>query len=411
MKRYCIIFVFYCITFSFHAQDVYLWQVMKNRDIITWGKSVGDEFEKPKVDENKWAYNYVWGKDSVGTGDYPLKENVSIKNGRLEMLAKRENFRTRGVPWLPDTAILNDKTQNLRDWKYSSALLFSKQKYLYGIYECKFQTPPETGMWPAFWIYSGGPNHEIDMFEGKGERNTDLHIDIHNQMQPSWFGGWIRLKEPMHEKFASVRLQWDSSCILLSVNDNVVAHYFGKMNVPGHLISNNAISTRKNSNAKSGSFFYPINASTKFPNTMLLEYIRIWERPQSVISRSEKDLIKTNTLLLSDTSLSQIDEKINIRLRKKNKFKKYPIHPNLEIRLEILYEERSINIYTVGNKTERISLSILDSKGTERFAVPEVVEHKYQFASAYIGGNRFKVKIKLSNTELEQDIDFRKAED
>jgi hypothetical protein len=407
-----VVFVI-CIFFAsfMRAQDVYLWQVMKNRSIVYWGNSAGDEFNSNKLDETKWSYNYDWGKDSSGTGDYPIKENLIVKEGVLKLIAKRETIVTRGIPWLPDTAILGDKTQNLRTWHYTNAVLFSKKKYKYGIYECKFKTPAETGTWPAFWLYAGNPNKEIDMFEGKGERNADIHVDIHNKPEPSWFGGWIQLSQSLQENFGVVRAQWDSNLVMLSVNDELVSHYFGALRVEANLITNNTIVTKNDPNSKVGEFLFPINPSTKFPNEMIVDYIRIWEKPIRVIERSGSAIIDVVEKQFKDNSLALVEKKIGLRNRKKRKLKRYDFQPKYEVQLEVNKVTRSFTFNLRGNKDEVVKLTVEDKNGNVKFEVADMIEPNYNFVTSYIGGNVFKVKIKYSKHEVEQLVDFKNVSD
>ncbi len=405
-----LFFFISCFVFAsfMHAQDVYLWQVMKNRAIVYWGKSVGDEFNNTnKLDEAKWSYNYDWGKSASGTAEYPIKENLVVKDGVLKLLVKRETIVTRSVPWLPDTSILADKTQNLQTWNYTGAVLFSKKKYKYGIYECKFKTPAETGTWPAFWLYGGNPNQEIDMFEGKGERNTDIHIDIHNKPEPSWYGGWIKLSQPLQEKFGIVRAQWDSNLVILSVNDEMVSHYFGSLNVAENLITNHSVVTKKNPKSELGEFLFPINQTTKFPNEMVVDYIRIWEKPLRTIERSSEAILETNELQLRDENLAVVEKKMGLTNRKRWKFRRYNVQPIYEVQLEVNKLTRILSFNLRGKKNEVIKLTIEDKAGNVKFEVPDMITASYSFNTAYLGGNVFKVKIKYSKHEVEQLVDFK----
>jgi beta-glucanase (GH16 family) len=409
MKNIIITFIS-CLFFSLSAQDVYLWQVMKNRDIVVWGKSIGDEFSGTQLDETKWAYNYEWGKDSSITGDYPLRENLVVKDGLLKLVSKKGMIRTRAMPWLSDTSILADKLPNLRDWPYSNAVLFSKKKYLYGIYECKFKTPAEVGSWPAFWLYAAHPNKEIDIFEGKGERINDLHLDVHNDPEPSWFGGWYRLDKPLSENFATVRAQWDSNLVMYSINDKMVLHYFGSLKVQANLITNNTMVTKYRKNSMLGDFLFPMDKTTKFPNEMLVDYIRIWEKPVNYIPREKTALSLTKETEFFDNSLS-IPKNLSANRRKRLKLRNYDAQPLFEINMEVNYSQRSITFNTRGKKNEVVKIEVADNNGNVKFEVKDVVESTYNFNTAYIGGNKFKVIITFSNQAVEQWIDFKKRAD
>jgi beta-glucanase (GH16 family) len=399
-----------CLYFSLSAQDVYLWQVMKNRDVVIWGKSIGDEFNGNQLDETKWSCNYDWGKDSSVTGDYPIRENLVVKDGLLKLISKKETVRTRAMPWLSDSSILADKLPNLRDWPYSNAVLFSKKKYLYGIYECKFKAPAEVGTWPAFWLYAAQPNKEIDIFEGKGERNNDIHIDIHNDPEPSWFGGWYSLEKPLSERFATVRAQWDSNSVLFSINDKMVMYYFGSLKVRANLITNNTIVTKYHKNSMLGDFLFPINSTTKFPNEMLVDYIRIWEKPVAYFPREKTALTFTKEIELLDNNLTN-PTNLSAKRRKRLKFRNFGAQPIFELNMEVNYNERHFTFNARGKKNELIKIEIVDNNGNVKFEVKDVVESTYIFNTAYIGGNKFKVIITFSSQAVEQWIDFKKRAD
>jgi hypothetical protein len=405
-QMFCFLFNFSALCFTAVAQDVYLWQIMKNHSIVEWGKSSGDEFENVILDEQKWQHNFDWGKDSSDSGAYPVRENIDVRNGSAFLKVDRKQVTCRGQSWLHDTAILNDGYRNLRTWPYTAGMLFSKKKFLYGIYECKFKVPAEVGMWTAFWIYSGYPNKEIDMFETKGEVNKAIHIDIHNTPKPSWFGGWVQISKPLNDHFAVVRGQWDSNQISLSINNQVMAYYFGSMKVPGNLIASTGLVTKQNNKAVPSAFNYPIKSSTQFPNFVELDYLRIWEKPLRVIVRSQSDLNEKTTVLLSDTSLAQIVSDAKIQKRRRWKYKRYKNRPQYEIRAEVNKKERSIGISTLGEKDEVVKLVIEDSKGQVRFEVLDLVEARYQFATAYIGGNMYKIKLIFKNHTVEQSVYF-----
>jgi beta-glucanase (GH16 family) len=410
MKNIIVVFVS-CLFFSLSAQDVYLWQVMKNKSIVVWGKSSGDEFMGNQLDESKWSYNFDWGKNGFGTGDYALKENLVVEGGVLKLIVKKGKFKMRGIPWMPDTSILADKLLNYREWDYSNAVLFSKKKYLYGIFECKFKAPAEVGSWPAFWIYTTYPNKEIDMYEGKGERIKDVHIDIHEPDERSGFGGWIRLDKPLNENFATVRAHWDSNLVMFYLNNQIVSHYYGKINMEGNLITNNSIVARKLSDNKLGDFLYPMDSTTKFPNELVLEYIRIWEKPNKYINRKSSSIIEKSTINFSDKTLGNIEKKMNLGTRKKLKFKRYGNQAQMEVNMEVLKDKRMLIFNVRGSKNEPISIKVEDSKGTVRFEVPELIASQYTFNTDYIGGNIFKVKLKFSNQVVEQIIDFNSGKD
>ncbi len=84
-----------------------------------------DEFEGEKIDTRKWGFRL---DSKLLSTQRP--ENISVKNGNLEIALRKESFR--GKP-------------------YTGGGVISRQKFVYGYYEARFQTPPAEGWHTAFW--------------------------------------------------------------------------------------------------------------------------------------------------------------------------------------------------------------------------------------------------------------------
>ena len=72
-----------------------------------------------------------------------------------------------------------------KPYSYTSAMLWSKQTFLYGHFEIKCKIPfAGTKLFPAFWLWKGDPYREIDIFEFEDPVTpnnllTNIHIDRH----------------------------------------------------------------------------------------------------------------------------------------------------------------------------------------------------------------------------------------
>lgn len=84
-----------------------------------------DEFECEHIDTNKWNFRLVDKMLSALE-----KENVSQKNGHLEIALRKESVAGKN---------------------YTAGGIISKQTFVYGYYEARFQTPPAEGWHTAFW--------------------------------------------------------------------------------------------------------------------------------------------------------------------------------------------------------------------------------------------------------------------
>ena len=127
-----------------------------------------DEFNGTTLDESVWGYNIGGG----GWGNNELQyytqrpENVRVKDGRLEIEARKETYENR---------------------EYTSARIYSKGKksFLYGKMEARIKFPGGVGTWPAFWMMgeSGGwPKcGEIDIMEHVGYLDNRASFALHTQ--------------------------------------------------------------------------------------------------------------------------------------------------------------------------------------------------------------------------------------
>lgn len=131
-----------------------------------------DDFDGETLNEEYWEYMIGDGSPNVGWGnselEYYTKENVSIKDSKLIITAKRE-----------------DKG----GYHFTSARIRSKGKVFttYGRIEALISLPEKTAMWPAFWMLpetnyqnKGWPwSGEIDIMEARGRVNDMYTGAVH----------------------------------------------------------------------------------------------------------------------------------------------------------------------------------------------------------------------------------------
>ncbi len=99
-------------------------------------------------------------------------ENLTVKNGFLEIQARKEDF---------------SGANNIRR-PYTSARIKTKGKFsqAYGRFEARIKVPYGQGIWPAFWMLgddvdsAGWPKcGEIDIMENIGREPLTVHGTIH----------------------------------------------------------------------------------------------------------------------------------------------------------------------------------------------------------------------------------------
>lgn len=250
----------------------------------TFVYSGGDEFNKPSLNTAYWKG--PWTNVNMAQNFRYNDANVKLEDGLVNfvMLKKDSVYKIR--PHEIDSNFIKETKITVKDYQYplnySAGMIISQQKFHYGLYELKFKVEEGKGVWPAFWFYGGNKNEEIDAFELKGEKNNQIHVDMHcpygcdngyrNKLgiKTNW-GGWMPVSEYLHDGFNIMLLEWKPDEILWYVNGYPIAYFKGTMPNPMNLFLNTQI-------AADGRAFKPgPDKSTVFPNNFYVDYIRIWK--------------------------------------------------------------------------------------------------------------------------------------
>jgi beta-glucanase (GH16 family) len=296
MIRFLVVIFFLSVRLSSQV----MWQI--NTDtIITYNYLDGDEFSGTEVSQEKWKSWYGWARSIYSNKEqqyYSEFKNHEVKNGCLYLIPKREDLEARVIDWMGD----NDSIKsgggkfygfNKRSWRYTSGLIQTKKEFLKGYFEIKFKAPSEKGLWPAFWVYGGSPNEEIDFMELKGEREDQIHVDTHCKDcdmvrnfigQKRSFGGWIKLDGQLDEGFNVVSGVWDDTEIKYYLNGKCIAVSKVEFNKPKALAANVAIAD------DNGPFHPGPDKKTKEFSPLVIDYIRVWTKENS----EAKQLLKNS---------------------------------------------------------------------------------------------------------------------
>lgn len=325
LKQYILGIILFIIFSNIYAQSdmntdpEILWQWWSDGGLIRYVYGWGDEFNGTALDESKWQNSYPWGRNFSGTcsQEYMTNgDNILVEDGLLKLIAKKEDIYARGVPYEDDDYLLTDGLPNLRWWHYTSGMIFSKREFKNGLFHIRCKLPTGKGFFPAFWLYSGGPHEEIDIFEYKGETPSKIHINVHcPDYQCEKFGGWCTSLDDFSTQFTVFEGQWDSEAVLFPFA-NATSIVIATLNKKKPIIANFSIA-----NDSPCAFGPGPDDSTPFPATFEIDYIRVWKRyyceSTIVISnysqtRSDPTIITgqnieiTNMPLSSEQSLSLI---------------------------------------------------------------------------------------------------------
>jgi beta-glucanase (GH16 family) len=238
-----------------------------------------DEFDQPdgsSPDPKKWTFDI--GGD--GWGNHELEyytdrvQNAYVQGGHFVITAAGEEFTgTDGVAR-----------------HYTSARLKTLGKFsqAYGRFEASIKIPYGQGLWPAFWMLGEDivkvdwPNcGEIDIMENIGKEPSVIHGTIHGPGYSGARGIGAMYALPSKQRFADgfhlFAVEWEPETIRF-------------------LVDNELYETRTRSELSAGTkwvfdhpFFLLLNVAvggdwpgdpdttTKFPQTMQVDYVRVYE--------------------------------------------------------------------------------------------------------------------------------------
>jgi len=228
-----------------------------------------DDFDGPALDATKWVRETGgggWGNNELEFyTDRP--ENARVENGYLVIEARREQFGNR------EYTSARVKTQGLGAWKY-------------GRFEARIQIPRGQGLWPAFWTLgddigtAGWPTcGEIDIMENIGREPHRVHGTVHG---PGYSGAqgvssaYDLSAAAFADDFHLYAIEWDADAIRWYVDDALYKTVTPK-DLPGRWVYDHPFFIILNVAVGGG---WPGNpdATTVFPQTMRVDYVRVYQR-------------------------------------------------------------------------------------------------------------------------------------
>ena len=231
-----------------------------------------DEFDGSSLDLNKWVYEVkdVWFNNEL-QATTNRRDNVTLINGNLNIIAKQENYNSRS---------------------YTSGRIITKGKkdFLYGRLDVRAKLPKGKGIWPAIWMLGSNDSQvswpacgEIDIMELRGStplvNNTTMHygssVSTHQYKGtaytlPTTIPGDFSTD---YHIFTCLRGQdkmefYVDGNIYYTFTPTLVMPYAYPFNNPFYTILNVAVG---------GDFDGNPNATTTFPQTMLVDYVRFYQ--------------------------------------------------------------------------------------------------------------------------------------
>jgi beta-glucanase (GH16 family) len=253
-----------------------------------WRLVWSDEFNDPagrKPDARHWTHEI---------GDGTANGIPGWGNSELEYYTDDAlNASTNGQGHLAITARQADGSLSCYygPCQITSARLISQHKaeFAYGRIEARIKVPAGAGLWPAFWSLGtnigevGWPQSgEIDIMEFVGRVPNEIFGTIHGPGYSGGasFGGTHDFGVPVSESFHTFAVEWQPDRIDWYV-DGILYHTATPANVapnawvfnhPFYLILNLAVG---------GNFGGPLDPAVVFPKSMLVDYVRVYQGPDT----------------------------------------------------------------------------------------------------------------------------------
>jgi beta-glucanase (GH16 family) len=244
-----------------------------------WNLVWSDEFNGPdgsSPDPSKWTVETGgngWGNNELEY--YTARaQNAQIKNGNLVITAIAEKY--------------TGQDRVTRDYTSARLKTLGKFSQTYGRFEARIKIPYGPGMWPAFWMLgtdidqAGWPAcGEIDIMENIGREPATVHGTIHG---PGYSGAqgvgapFTLANGRFADDFHLYAVEWEPNVIRFYVDDHLYAtrtpadlpkHSRWVYNKPFFALLNLAVG---------GSWPGSPDATTVFPQSMLVDYVRVYEK-------------------------------------------------------------------------------------------------------------------------------------
>jgi beta-glucanase (GH16 family) len=231
-----------------------------------------DEFDTSSLDQNKWVYEVkdVWFNNEL-QATTNRRDNVTVTGGNLNIIAKPESY--------------NGRT-------YTSGRIITKGKkdFLFGRLDVRAKLPKGKGIWPAIWMLGSNDSQvswpacgEIDIMELRGStprvNNSTMHYGS-SVATHQYKGTQYTLPTSTpgdfstdFHTFSCVRGQDKMEFFVDGVSyytftPSLVTPYAYPFNNPFYVILNVAVG---------GDFDGNPDATTVFPQTMQVDYVRFYQ--------------------------------------------------------------------------------------------------------------------------------------
>ncbi len=245
-----------------------------------WKLVWSDEFDGDSIDTSKWNFEIDGKGGGNGEQEYytDKPENAHVENGHLLI-----------------TAIKGGTDSEGNKHKFTSARMTTKGKFSwkYGRFEARIKVPTGKGAWPAFWlmpedsVYGGwASSGELDIMEEVGDKPSTLFGTIH--YGDKWPGNvhtgdkFVLPSGNLCDDWHVYAVEWEEGVIRWYIDGNLyetqtkwytkAAPFPAPFDQKFFIILNFAVG---------GAWPGPPSSSTPFPQTMDVDYVRVYQPPDA----------------------------------------------------------------------------------------------------------------------------------
>lgn len=228
-----------------------------------------DEFNSDEINTNNWTFEIGRGSNGWGNNEYQYytnrPENAYQEDGALHIVAKKESY-------------------NGANYTSARMITMGKVDVQYGYIEARIALPSMQGIWPAYWMLGsnfsevGWPKcGEIDILEAINNEQNVVYSTLHwqytpNSSQADHGNGGSTIND--RTKYHLYGMNWTSEKIEMYV-DNVKTFEMG-------INGGNGLEAFQKAhffilNVAVGGNWPGFTIADDFPQTMLVDYIRVYQ--------------------------------------------------------------------------------------------------------------------------------------
>lgn len=261
--------------------------------ILVWS----DEFDGEKLDTTVWTRleGEYWFNNELQA--YTKSESNSyVEDGKLKITAREEKYGSRD---------------------YTSARIVSRYHgdFRFGRLEASIKMPEGQGIWPAFWMmptedtFGGWPSSgEIDIMEFLGHELKTNHGAVHygdgqGSLHEQQHGAKYDSKQLRNEDFHTYAIEWEPGEFRWYFNNEHFhtakaskTKYHWPFYHDFHFILNVAVGGRWPGNP---------DETTVFPQTLEVDYVRVYKYTKNITSSNKTHIAQVNTIKIYPNPLEK----------------------------------------------------------------------------------------------------------